>query len=222
MRFIVEFDGVVANIREVHYAVYRDVAEEVGWSRVDIATFWRQTRRQGTQADVLPGARLSLRTELLRRFAQRIEETDEIAKYTTQPGFEQMIASMSRDGDVALVTLGANRPARSAWLAKIGWASLAERFETLSDDPRRRGVELRVLASGEPRTVVVASSDAIVRAAGSAGLFSIGISCGACTPARLHQAGADVVYTVPDGLTTSLGSGAEDLIRAGLLPAPLT
>ena len=91
--------------------------------------------------------------------------------------------------------------------------------ETIDSDPRRRPAELRVLSQGDPRTVVVASDDSIIRAAGTAELFAVGVAGGSCSVDRLHAAGADIVYRDVDGLIDSLRGGASDMIRAGLLPA---
>ena len=120
-----------------------------------------------------------------------------------------------------MVTLGANRSARREWIAGTAWASLVGRMEKLSDDPRRRGAELRALSEGDPRTLVIAADESIIRAAGNAELFSVGVASGSCVPARLHQAGADIVLTDLAELADSLATGAQDLIRAGLLPLPL-
>ncbi len=221
MRFIVEFEGAVVDVRRVHYGRYRDVAAEIGWSRVDEATYWRLVRTKGSDADVLPGARPAKRSAYRTRFAERVEEAETIAQYRAHDAIDRVMVDLVRYGSFDLVTLGANLSARRAWIEGIAWASLVGRMEKLSDDPRRRGAELRALSDGDPRTLVIAADETIIRAAGNAELFSVGVSSGSCTPARLHQAGADIVLTGLAELADSLASGAQDLIRAGLLPASL-
>lgn len=221
MRFIVEFEGAVVDVRSVHYGLYRDVAAEIGWSRVDEATYWRLVRTKGSEADVLPGARPAKRAAYGTRFAERVEEAKAIAQCRAHDRIDRVIADLARHGSFDMVTLGANLSARRDWIAGTAWASLVGRMEKLSDDPRRRGAELSALSEGDPRTLVIAADESIIRAAGSAELFSVGVASGSCTPARLHQAGADIVLTGLAELADSLASGAQDLIRAGLLPLSL-
>ena len=61
----------------------------------------------------------------------------------------------------------------------------------------------------------------LIRSADSAELFTVGVACGNCTAARLHRAGARVVYKETDELVFSLRSGARDLIDADMLPLPM-
>ena len=89
-------------------------------------------------------------------------------------------------------------------------------MERLDADPRRRPVELRVLAGNDRKAAVIASSDTLIRSADAAELFTIGLSTGLCTPVRLHRAGARIVYKSLEELVDSLQSGAEDLIKLGL------
>ena len=68
---------------------------------------------------------------------------------------------------------------------------------------------------------MAAANDALIRAAGEADLFALGMTCGASGARRLFQAGAALVYRDLDQLVESLQTGAADMIEAGLLPAPL-
>ena len=98
---------------------------------------------------------------------------------------------------------------------------LAKRFgrESSPDTAASRIVVLNV--SDKTRGVVVAAGDDVVRGAGGADLFVVGVVQGACSKARLFQAGAAIVYRNFEDFADSAASGATDMIEAGLLPASL-
>ena len=221
MRFIIEFDGVVFDVAEAWYAAHAAATQAVGWSRLEQATFWRLIRTKGREADVLPGAKPIKLTEYWAKFDEQLETGDGLAKSVSQEGINETLSLLGRHGSIVLLTLGDNQAARRGLLERNGLARFFQQFERLDADPRRRPAELRVLAAGDPRTIVVAASDALIRSAGSAELVSVGVSSGGCNATRLHQAGAGLVYKDLSELADSLTTGGHDLVRAGLLPRPL-
>lgn len=221
MRFIIEFDGVVFDVAEAWYAAHAAATQAVGWSRLDQATFWRLTRTRGREADVLPAARPAKLNEYRAKFDDALDTDEVLAKSVPQDGIGETLSALVRQGSLTQVSLGSNLPARRGLLERNGLARFLTPFERLDADPRRRPAELRALAAGDPRTMVVAASDALIRSAGSADLFSVGVSSGACNATRLHQAGAGLVYRDLSELADSLAAGGHDLVRAGLLPRSL-
>ncbi len=221
VRIIIEFDGPVFDPAPVHYAAHQAAATDVGWSRLDQATFWRLMRTKGKQADFLPGAKPAKITEYDRRFAEHMESDALIAACGPQPEVRETLAQLARIASCSLMTAGSNVDGRRVALEKHGLAGFAERLEGVESDPRRRPAQLRRLGEGDPRTLVAAATDSLIRSAVEAELFAIGIASGGCSVARLHQAGANVVYKELHELATSLRSGAADLIGAGLLPPSL-
>lgn len=109
--------------------------------------------------------------------------------------------------------------ARRAILEKEKLIFTSSEFQPISQDVRRRQLELKVLAENDRRAMIITSSYVLARAAREAEIFAVGLSCGTCSPARRHQAGVDVVYSEWAELQSSLATGAKDLIQAGLLPA---
>lgn len=219
MMILIEFDGVLADVRAVYYAAHCRAARESGWSWLDEPTFWRLTRTKGRPSDFLPGARAGLVESYHARFESQVEATEDIAQFDSRPGCANALRKLSRHGTCASVTVGCNVDARRAVLESGKMGDVVDRLDGLHEDPRRRPGELTILATGQPRTMVVAASDALIRAAGQAGLFCVGVSCGYCSARRLHQGGADVVYKNLEELVGSLEHGAPDLVRAGLLPS---
>ena len=94
--------------------------------------------------------------------------------------------------------------------------------QALDADPRRRPGALKVLAEGDRRAIVIASGEGVLRAAGGAELFAVGMDTGLVSKKRLFQAGAAVVYSGFGDLIDSLKVGCPDLVQAGLLPLPMT
>ena len=221
MRFIIEFEGPIVDVADVYYRLHRDIATELGWSRLDQSTFWRITRREGRGANVLPGAKPAKVEKYHMRLAECLESDAAVEGYQPQPAIDDALTTLARYGACTTVTIGTNAGARRRVLDR---ANLSRHFlcaQSLHVDPRRRPGELRALAEGDERTVVAAASETVIRAAGGADLFTVGITSGPCTATRLHRAGAAIVYNDLHKLAASLSAGAEDMIRVGLLPPPL-
>ena len=221
VRLIIEFDGPVFDPATVYYAAHRAAAAEVGWSQLDQATFWRLLRTKGRQADLLPGAKPVKIAEYEKRFDTHLESDALLASYQPQPDICDTLAQLARYGACSLITLGSNVAGRRTALEKHGLVDRIARFDGIEADPRRRPAELRKLCEADPRSLVVAASDSLIRSAGEAGVVSVGVAAGPCSVARLHQAGASVVYKALQELSASIRDGAADLVRAGLLPRSL-
>jgi len=221
VRFIIEFDGPVFDPSSVYYAAHQAAAAEVGWSWLDLATFWRLLRTKGRQADFLPGAKPVKIAEYDKWSEAHLESNAFIASYQPQPDIRDTLLQLARVGACSLITLGSNLAGRRTVLEKHGLARLFARFDGMEADPRRRPAELRRFCEADPRSLIVAASDALIRSAGEAGTLSVGIAAGPCSMARLHQAGASVVYKALHELSASIRNGAADLVQAGLLPRSL-
>lgn len=231
MTFVVQLDGVVFDTAEAFYEAHRRAAGEVGWSTLDQRTFWRMTRKQGGEANFLRGAKPPKQAAYTARFVEALETDEVITRLHPHDGIRALLADLAARGSVVGVTLASNLERRLAILdeSKLAGAFTDQprraggsaRVHTLDPDPRRRPEQIRVLADGDARAIVVAASEVIVRSASAAEMFTVGIASGDCSDERLHQAGATIVYRTLAGLVESLQSGGQDLIRVGLLPPPL-
>ena len=141
-----------------------------------------------------------------------------MAACTPAEGIVECLTRLNRHGTLVAVSLDANVGARRTLADGWGLSRHIDILEGLNSDPRRRPGELLALSGGDRRTIVVASTDTIIRAAAQTDFLKIGVSTGACSVRRLHQAGADLVYGELTALADSLDAGASDLIEAGLLP----
>ncbi len=221
MKLILEIDGPVLDIAPVWHRVHCEVAAAVGWSALDRQTFWRLTRKQGRQANLLAGARPGKLEDYYARFEKQLETDEAISDQEPQEQIDRTLASLSAKGSLCLVTLGSNLQARRALLERFDLLRFFDRIERLHADPRKRPGELRALADGDRRCLIAAASDSLMRAAGQAEIVAVGVPCGSCAVDRLYRAGAGTIYRDLESLRTAIVEGSEELTRAGLLPPPL-
>ena len=80
MKLIIEIEGALLDVVPTHYEAHRRVAAEVGWARLDRATFWRLTRTKGREANLLPGARPVKLKEYYARFEECVESDELVDK----------------------------------------------------------------------------------------------------------------------------------------------
>ena len=218
MRFLIEFDGVVADVIPVCFSAHLQAAAEVGWSRLDETTFRRRTRAKGREANILPGARPAKVKQYYTRFDELVETDEHLSRLRLPDGLGDILRRLTRHGECTMISLGANITLRGDALERAGVATPLSQVVPINVDPRRRPGELTGLAGGDRRTFVVAASDSLVRAGGSASLLTVAVASGMCSVRRLEQAGADLVYREFGDLAESLDTGAQDLLRIGLLP----
>ncbi len=221
MRFIIELDGVLTELATGWHRAHVETAVNLGWSTLDQPTFWRLMRTRGFDADFLPGAKPGKYKHYRSAFDASRETDAIVATFAPRPDAGDALRSLRHEGSIVGASLGANLSARKRTLALAEWGGWFEEIQPLHADPRRRPIELRVLAGEDTRTVVVGASDAMIRSADAADLFAVGVSTGACTPARLHQAGASLVYRSLQDLVNATRNGAPELVSAGLPPEPL-
>ncbi len=223
MRFIIELEGLVFDIKNAHFAAYQKAVADAGWSCLDQATFWRLWRKQGLQAPLLTGATPIKIKQFWCLFQASLAAPESLSKLTFQDDVSQTIASLQRTGWCVGVTTG-DGGVLDEYTRRLADSGLADGFvscKSLPIEPRQRASQLGELAAGDERTVVVASSDIVARAGSTATLFTVGIPIGCCHDSRLHRSGADIVYKSLEDVPASLDAGAADMIQAGLKPASL-
>ncbi len=221
MLILLEWDGVLAEVMAGYHRAHQQCAAKVGWSALDSARFRAAMRKQGPDAQVLPGAPLPKVKTYRELFVAALESDDVLRATPLHESAAVHLRAIARHATLICTTLGTNLAARQEVLQKGGIAGLCKQSVTLDPDPRRRPGQLRTLFGSEKRTLVAATSEPLLRAAGSADIIAVGFSSGAASSARLQQAGADIVYGGLDELAETLTCGAPDLVRAGLLPLPL-
>jgi phosphoglycolate phosphatase-like HAD superfamily hydrolase len=220
MRFLIEFEGVLVEMADAWYEAFSRAVRDVGWSKLQKEAFWRLMRARGLDGNYLPGARPIKNKAFSRRFLEHVESDDVVSLYQPRSDIAGVLRALKTHGACSVITGGISIEKREEVLERAGLRPCFEHAEALDADPRKRPGELKALAQGDERTIIVASSDAVIRPAREAELFAAGVSSGACDEVRLQRAGADIVYRGLGELADSLARGATDLIRAGLLPPP--
>ncbi|MBN4058861.1 HAD family hydrolase [bacterium AH-315-J04] len=223
MRFIIELEGPVFDIKDAHFAAYQKAVAEAGWSSLDQATFWRLWRKQGLEASLLMGATALKIKQFWGMFQAALASQESMTKLALQGDISLAISSLQRFGFCVGVTTG-NATLLDEYSSLLAASKLAEGFvscKSLPAEPRQRASQLGELAAGDERTVLIASSDIVARAGSSAAVFTVGVPNGCCHSSRLHSSGADIVYKGLADVLASLDTGATDMIQAGLKPASL-
>ncbi len=221
MLILLEVDGALLDVAPLRYRAYRETANAVGWSVLVQADYWRLVRTKSREAPILPGAPPSKIKDFHARCEVHVEAESIVNCAVVQPWADASLRVLRTHATLVFFTLGSNAAVRRAKLESFKLLLPRESVECLDPDPRRRPAQIKELSGSERRSLLVASTDSAIRAAGEAGIFSVGLSCGSCAMPRLHAAGADVVFKDLPGLLDTLEHGGEELVRAGLMPRPL-
>jgi len=216
-----EWDGVLTDVIAGYHRAHQSAAAKVGWSALDAVRFRAALRKQGMEAQVLPGAPPLKVKQYREAFTAALESNEVVSATTPLESVPIALRAMTRHAALVWVSLGTNAPARQEVIQRSTIAALFKSGTAIDPDPRKRPAQLRTIAGGEKRVVVAAASEPLIRAAGSAEMIAAGLTTGPTSSARLQQAGADVVYGKLDELAATLNRGAPDLVQAGLLPLPL-
>jgi phosphoglycolate phosphatase-like HAD superfamily hydrolase len=220
MRIIIEFDGPIFDVGESWYAAHVQAAHRVSWARLDRERFSRLIRKNGLNADAVPGAPGTKLAEYHRQFAGLLDTPEILRMLTARPGLVTTLTSLAKLGPIVLVTLGTEKLVRMELLRDAGASQYVEELESLNSDPCRRAAELSVLARQQTRALVVACSDSIIRAADQAELFTVGLTGGPFDETLLHRAGVRTVFRTLQAVAEELSRGGPALVQAGLLPEP--
>ncbi len=223
MRFIIELYGAIFDIQDTHYAAYQKAVADVGWSCLDQVTFWRLWRKHGLEAALLTGARPMKIKQFWTTFQAHITSPESFSSLVLREDASRSISSLQRFGLCVSVTTG-NHGSLDKQKRCIAASDLVNGFVSchcLPGEPQQRSSMLAEIAAGDARSIVIASSDMVVRAGSHTQLFVIGLPIGCCHASRLHRSGADIVYQSFDEIITSLEKGAADMIKAGIKPASL-
>ncbi len=216
MRFIIDCEGPVLDVQPCHWAGYSAACAELGLARMDPASFWRAVRRGAGDGELVRGAKPAKLRDFRRSFDEHRESDECAGCMQPQPGAAAALGVLRRSGQCILVTLGANARARQAILDAADLSVHFSRMKALSADRGRRVDQLGVLSEGDRHTVVAAASESMILAAEEAGLFAVGVCCGAATAARLARAGARCNFADLAELAECLDRNGDDLVAAGL------
>ncbi len=221
MRFIIELDGAVVDIRQRYYQAHRLAQNELGLASRTPDEFWRLFRKGAPPIEIVRPHRIAQVDDYARRFAELIVRDDLLALDRPQADAATSLAALGALGICCLVV---RRPRRAAVQELLDRHELWRFFRTMRMMPpeqERRAMQFAELAQGDGRALAIVASDSMALSARQAGLITIGVAAGACTPKRLQQAGADLNVASLSELVEIIRDPPDSLIRAGFRPNTL-
>lgn len=218
MKLIIEADGPVLDVQPAYWRAYGAALGELGLPKTDPGVYWRLVRSGAAPGQFMAGAKPRHLPEYARRFGELIESDEVVAECRSREDVGEALRRLSAHAECTLITVGRNRTARQEALTRFDLAIHFMRMQGLYSEPSRRPEQMRELAGGDERVVVVAATADVVRAALGAQLVTVGMALGAFSATRLTQAGATATFRDLAGLANELDHGAPSLQRCGLLP----
>ncbi len=216
MKLIVELDGIILNIKPPYWRAYRDAVADVGLAPTDEATFWRLLRVGADFGQMIRGAKPRQVEAFQIVFEGHKEKDANVALATAHELARDVLAQLSALGEISAATLGTNILARRELLSSFS-ALLNPSIEQLNQLTDVGAEQLRALARGHDKCVVILSSERFARAADKAELPSVGIAGGAFLARRLSTCGVRVVFPDLNAFACSFKSQDAKLVEMGLV-----
>lgn len=214
---IVEYEGVVIDVRARHWAAHRAGLEAVGLAGPAEDEFWRLVRLGSPDSAFLKPARPHHVAEYVRVRDGLIHSTGLMALDTAQPGASENLRVLKQLGACHLATLCDNRAGINATLDRLDLWIHFDRKTALPRDSDRRVEAIREMMGEHVCTLAVAGSVPFAYAAGQAGARVVGMKTGTAFPKHLRQVGVDACFDSLDALTDALTRRDPELTRIGLI-----
>ena len=214
---IVEWEGVVVDVRARYWAAHRAAVKTVGFDGPTEEEFWRLLKTGASDGQMVRFGRERKVTDYARVRDERLQgselmETDELV-----PTARENLPVLKQLGGCHLVTLCPNIEGVNATLNRLDvWMHFDQKRALPADRERRKGI-LKDLAGGQRRTLVVAGTVPLAYAAAEAGLAVVGMKTGLAFPQRMRQVGVDLFFETLDGLTEAMTRHDPQLERLGVL-----
>ncbi|MFQ5490089.1 MAG: HAD family hydrolase [Phycisphaerae bacterium] len=219
MRFIIECDGPVLDVQPAHWAAYSTVCRELGLARIEPVDFWRAVRRGDPDGQLVRGAKPLKIREFRRRYDQCLETDEVIAHMQPHDGSGDALRKLAALAQCNLISPAANRQARQQRLDQHDLSIHFTRMKSLSTDRGYRIDQLRTLSEGDHQSLCVVSSASMILACEEADLFTVGVTTGPCSPARLTRTGARCTFASLADLADDLRARSPALSAAGFVAA---
>lgn len=215
---VMEADGVILDVEPVYWSAYGVAAGEIGRPKTTPALFWRAVRAGSQTGMYLTGARASQIRPFELRLSELVESDEAWSAAIVAKGAGDALRKLRTMVKLVLVSIGRNRQARQKCLDAAGLSDHFLEMYGLPSERSRRVERLTTLSAEWGRVLVAASTDELVRSSDAGGLFTVGVSSGACGSRRLEQAGARAVFNDISSLAEEIASGGRMLMDRGWLP----
>lgn len=213
---IMEYDGVVADVRPRYWAAHCHAVAAVGSDGPPADEFWRLVRTGAPDGRFVPYARTAKVLQYARLRDERIHSTELMALDEALPDAAVNLKVLKSMGTCHLVSLCPNREGLNAALDRMELWMYFDQKQALPVDRDRRVKAIRDLVGGVRTTLAVAGSVAFAYAASEAGCRVVGMKTGTAYPQQMRQVGVDVFFGSLDELTDALSRHDPQLQRIGV------
>lgn len=221
MLIAIELDGPILDIAPRWYEAHRRAQDALGLPRRDAKEFWRLTRKGADLAEIVRPTRSGQLADYIRAFSDALTDAALATEDTPQPDVAAALASIREVAPCALVTMRGDRTTTQAILDRHELWRPFRKTMMLSPDRSVRLSQVGGLLAEEEQVLAAVADEPLAKAFGSAEATVVGIANGPCTPRRLRQAGAGLVYGDLAEFADALRTRDDELIKAGYRPPRL-
>ena len=213
---IVEYEGVVVDVRPRYWAAHRAALEQVGCRGPEESEFWRLWRIGAPAAQFVRHAKPEQVAQYVRFREERIDNVELMSLDQAPDDAAVNLRLLKQMGTCHLVSLSRNRDGLNATLDRLDLWMYFESKQLLPADRERRVEAIKKIAGTTRITMAIASSVAFAYAAGEAGCRVVGMTTGTSFPKFLRQVGVDAFFDSLDALTDALSRHDPELQRMGI------
>ena len=213
---IVEYEGVVANVRARYWAAHSEAVKAMGFRGPTADEFWRLLKTGASDGLMVPYAKTPKVLEYRKLRDERLNAADLIALDEVWPEAGPNLKIFKNMGTCHLVSLCFNREALNAALDRMDVWMHFDKKQMLPADGDRRVAVLREMMGGI-RTLAIAGSVPFAYAAGEAGCRVIGMKTGLAFPKQFQQVGVDLCFESLDALTEAMARHDPALQKLGVM-----
>lgn len=207
MRFFIEADGVLLNLKARYWHAYSAGVAKIGLARTDETTFWRLLRTGAADDRLLQRAKEHHLKVFRAEFDDALERKDALDSLAPHEDIDAALIRLIKRGRCTVFTAGSNRLDRLNQLpgSVIEENSLLDAGDIVST------------AKSEPAHAVLVAEYKTARGCIDAGLRTVGIASGSSIAKRLAATGVGAVYRDLEAFVDAMDCGDEPLVRMGLV-----
>lgn len=213
---IVEYDGVLVNLRPRYWAAHQAAIAAVGFRGPTPDEFWRLVRTGASDGQLVPYAKTPKVLEYAAIRDERLNSPELIGLDEGWPDLATNLKVLKDMGTCHVASLCPSRDALNAALNRLDVWMYFDKKQMLPADSDRRVQALTEMAGGT-RTMAVAGTIPFAYAANEAGCRVIGMKTGLAFPKQFRQVGVDVCFDSLDELTDALARHDPELQRIGVV-----
>lgn len=213
---IVEYDGVLVNLRPRYWAAHQAAIAAVGFRGPTPDEVWRLVRTGASDGQFVPYAKTPKVLEYAAIRNERLTSPELIALDEGWPDLAINLKVLKDMGACHVASLCPNRDALNAALNRLDVWMYFDKKQMLPTDSDRRVQTLTEMAGGT-RTMAVAGTIPFAYAANEAGCRVVGMKTGLAFPKQFRQVGVDVCFDSLDDLTDALARHDPELQRIGVV-----